>query len=126
VRRLANSRRRGDAAAAASCAGADEEFQNGLRDSRPHGRHLTFPTEKLARPGELAIVEKILPEGIELEHDGTYDASSATRPRNLRAAAKVEVTLRGSRCVRAGSSRSEGLGDQWIAYTCSARQPSRR
>ncbi len=70
------------------------------------------------RPDELlALVGKILPAGIELEHDGTYDAMFCYKAKNYALAAKGEVTLRGS------ALRSRGiepflkrLGDQLIAF----------
>jgi DNA polymerase elongation subunit (family B) len=76
-------------------------------------------TEKyFARPEELlAIVEKILPEGIELEYDGSYDAMFCYKAKNYALAARGEITLRGS------ALRSRGiepflkrLSDQLIAY----------
>jgi DNA polymerase elongation subunit (family B) len=76
-------------------------------------------TEKyFARPEELlALVEKILPAGIELEYDGTYDAMFCYKAKNYALAAGGEITLRGS------ALRSRGiepflkrLGDQLIAY----------
>lgn len=76
-------------------------------------------TEKyFARPEELlALVGKIMPPGIELEYDGTYDAMFCYKAKNYALAAGGEVTLRGS------ALRSRGiepflkrLGDQLIAY----------
>ena len=74
--------------------------------------------EYFARPEELlALVGKILPAGIELEYDGTYDAMFCYKAKNYALAAKGEVTLRGS------ALRSRGiepflkrLGDQLIAF----------
>jgi DNA polymerase elongation subunit (family B) len=64
----------------------------------------------------LALVEKILPAGIELEYDGTYDAMFCYKAKNYALAANGEVTLRGS------ALRSRGiepflkrLSDQLIA-----------
>jgi DNA polymerase elongation subunit (family B) len=74
--------------------------------------------EYFARPEELlAKVAVILPGGIELEYDGTYDAMFCYKAKNYALASKGEVTLRGS------ALRSRGiepflkrLGDQLIAY----------
>jgi len=71
-----------------------------------------------AKPEELlALVAKIMPPGIELEFDGSYDAMFCYKAKNYALAAKGEVTLRGS------ALRSRGiepflkrLGDQLIAY----------
>ena len=50
-----------------------------------------------SRPEELlARVAKILPPGIELEHDGTYDAMFCYKAKNYALASRGEVTLRGS------------------------------
>ena len=70
------------------------------------------------RPEELlAKVQTILPPGIELEHDGTYDAMFCYKAKNYALAANGEITLRGS------ALRSRGiepflkrLSDQLIAY----------
>lgn len=76
-------------------------------------------TEKyFARPEELlGLVGKILPPGIDLEHDGTYDAMFCYKAKNYALAVGGEITLRGS------ALRSRGiepflkrLGDQLIAY----------
>ncbi len=76
-------------------------------------------TEKyFARPEELlAKVAVILPGGIELEYDGTYDAMFCYKAKNYALASKGEITLRGS------ALRSRGiepflkrLGDQLIAH----------
>ena len=74
--------------------------------------------EYFQRPGELlAKVQSILPAGIELEHDGTYDAMFCYKAKNYALAADGEITLRGS------ALRSRGiepflkrLGDHLIAY----------
>ena len=65
----------------------------------------------------LALVAKILPTGIELEYDGTYDAMFCYKAKNYALAAQGEITVRGS------ALRSRGiepflkrLGDQLIAY----------
>ena len=71
-----------------------------------------------AKPAELlALVAKIMPPGIELEFDGSYDAMFCYKAKNYALAAGGEVTLRGS------ALRSRGiepflkrLGDQLIAY----------
>jgi DNA polymerase elongation subunit (family B) len=71
-----------------------------------------------ARPEELlGKVAAILPKGIELEYDGTYDAMFCYKAKNYALAANGEVTLRGS------ALRSRGiepflkrLSDQLIAY----------
>jgi len=75
-------------------------------------------TEKYhERPEDLlAIVAQIMPDGIELEYDGRYDAMFCYKAKNYALAANGEVTLRGS------ALRSRGiepflkrLGDQLIA-----------
>jgi DNA polymerase I len=74
--------------------------------------------EYFSRPEELlAKVEGILPAGIELEHDGAYDAMFCYKAKNYALAAGGEITLRGS------ALRSRGiepflkrLSDQLIAY----------
>ncbi len=65
----------------------------------------------------LAKVARILPPGIELEYDGSYDAMFCYKAKNYALAANGQVTLRGS------ALRSRGiepflkrLGDQLIAY----------
>jgi DNA polymerase elongation subunit (family B) len=71
-----------------------------------------------SRPEELlALVETILPAGIELEYDGIYDAMFCYKAKNYALAANGEVTLRGS------ALRSRGiepflkrLSDQLIAF----------
>jgi len=70
------------------------------------------------RPGELlAKVSAIMPPGIELEYDGTYDAMFCYKAKNYALASNGEITLRGS------ALRSRGiepflkrLSDQLIAY----------
>lgn len=70
------------------------------------------------KPEELlALVEKIMPTGIELEFDGRYDAMFCYKAKNYALAAGGEVTLRGS------ALRSRGiepflkrLGDRLIAH----------
>jgi DNA polymerase elongation subunit (family B) len=71
-----------------------------------------------AKPeGLLALVAKILPAGIELEYDGSYDAMFCYKAKNYALVANGEVTLRGS------ALRSRGiepflkrLGDQLVAH----------
>jgi DNA polymerase elongation subunit (family B) len=65
----------------------------------------------------LALVGKILPAGIELEFDGSYDAMFCYKSKNYALLANGEITLRGS------ALRSRGiepflkrLGDQLIAF----------
>ena len=97
-----------------------EEFQKHdcvILEADTDGIYLSTP-EYFTRPEDLlAKVEKILPKGIELEYDGTYDAMFCYKAKNYALAAKGEVTLRGS------ALRSRGiepflkrLGDQLIAY----------
>lgn len=97
-----------------------EEFQKHgctILEADTDGIYLS--TERyFARPEELlAQVGKIMPPGIELEYDGTYDAMFCYKAKNYALAAGGEVTLRGS------ALRSRGiepflkrLGDQLIAY----------
>jgi len=97
-----------------------EEFQKHgctILEADTDGIYLS--TEKyFAQPEALlALVEKILPAGIELEYDGTYDAMFCYKAKNYALAAGGEITLRGS------ALRSRGiepflkrLGDQLIAY----------
>ncbi len=97
-----------------------EEFQKHgctILEADTDGIYLS--TERyFARPEELlALVGKIMPPGIELEYDGTYDAMFCYKAKNYALAAGGEVTLRGS------ALRSRGiepflkrLGDQLIAY----------
>ncbi|MDB6115153.1 MAG: polB [Lacunisphaera sp.] len=97
-----------------------EEFQKHgciILEADTDGIYLS--TEKyFVQPEELlALVEKILPAGIELEFDGSYDAMFCYKAKNYALAAGGEVTLRGS------ALRSRGiepflkrLGDQLIAF----------
>lgn len=97
-----------------------EEFQKHgcvILEADTDGIYLS--TEKyFSRPEALlARVEKILPAGIELEYDGTYDAMFCYKAKNYALAAGGEITLRGS------ALRSRGiepflkrLGDQLIAH----------
>ena len=97
-----------------------EEFQKHgctILEADTDGIYLS--TERyFTRPEELlTLVEKIMPPGIELEYDGTYDAMFCYKAKNYALAAGGEVTLRGS------ALRSRGiepflkrLGDQLIAY----------
>jgi DNA polymerase elongation subunit (family B) len=74
--------------------------------------------EYFAKPEALlAQVAKIMPPGIELEFDGSYDAMFCYKAKNYALAAGGEITLRGS------ALRSRGiepflkrLGDQLIAH----------
>ena len=89
------------------------------------GIYLSAP-EYFARPEELlAKVGKILPAGIELEYDGTYDAMFCYKAKNYALAAGGEITLRGS------ALRSRGiepflkrLSDRLIAYLLGASSES--
>ncbi len=89
------------------------------------GIYLSAP-DHFARPEELlAKVEKILPAGIELEHDGTYDAMFCYKAKNYALAAGGEITLRGS------ALRSRGiepflkrLSDRLIAFLLGASTES--
>jgi DNA polymerase elongation subunit (family B) len=97
-----------------------EEFQQHgcvILEADTDGIYLS--TEKyFARPEELlGLVARILPAGIELEFDGTYDAMFCYKAKNYALAAKGEITLRGS------ALRSRGiepflkrLGDEMIAF----------
>jgi len=76
-------------------------------------------TEKYFKHPEqlLALVGPIMPQGIELEFDGSYDAMFCYKAKNYALAAGGEITLRGS------ALRSRGiepflkrLGEQLIAY----------
>jgi DNA polymerase elongation subunit (family B) len=80
-------------------------------------------TEKYFEQPEalLALVETILPAGIELEYDGRYDAMFCYKAKNYALVADGEVTLRGS------ALRSRGiepflkrLSDQLIAFLLGA------
>jgi DNA polymerase I len=73
----------------------------------------------------LALVEKILPAGIELEFDGRYDAMFCYKAKNYALLADGAVTLRGS------ALRSRGiepflkrLGDELIAHLLGIRPQS--
>ena len=106
-----------------------EEFQKHgcvILEADTDGIYLS--TDKyFAQPEELlAKVITILPTGIELEYDGTYDAMFCYKAKNYALASKGEITLRGS------ALRSRGiepflkrLSDQLIAYLlgASARSP---
>ncbi len=97
-----------------------EEFQKHgcvILEADTDGIYLS--TEKYFKQPEalLALVEPILPAGIELEYDGTYDAMFCYKAKNYALAENGQVTLRGS------ALRSRGiepflkrLGDQLIAY----------
>jgi DNA polymerase elongation subunit (family B) len=97
-----------------------EEFQRHgcvILEADTDGIYLST-AEYFTRPEELlAKVGGILPAGIELEYDGTYDAMFCYKAKNYALASKGEITLRGS------ALRSRGiepflkrLGDQLIAY----------
>ena len=97
-----------------------EEFQKHgcvILEADTDGIYLSAE-KHFARPEELlAKVAKILPAGIELEYDGTYDAMFCYKAKNYALAVGGEVTLRGS------ALRSRGiepflkrLSDQLIAY----------
>lgn len=76
-------------------------------------------TEKYhARPEELLqAVASILPAGIELEFDGSYDAMFCYKAKNYALAAGGEITLRGSALRSRGiEPYLKRLGDQLIAY----------
>jgi DNA polymerase elongation subunit (family B) len=73
----------------------------------------------------LALVATILPPGIELEFDGSYDAMFCYKSKNYALLAHGEITLRGS------ALRSRGiepflkkLGDELIAYLLGAQPHS--
>ena len=97
-----------------------EEFQRHgcvILEADTDGIYLSTE-EYFLRPADLlAKVQSILPAGIELEHDGTYDAMFCYKAKNYALAANGEITLRGS------ALRSRGiepflkrLGDHLIAY----------
>ena len=71
-----------------------------------------------AKPEELlALVVKIMPPGIELEFDGSYDAMFCYKAKNYALAANGEVTLRGSALRSRGiEPYLKRLSDQLIAY----------
>jgi DNA polymerase elongation subunit (family B) len=105
-----------------------EEFQKHgcvILEADTDGIYLS--TEKyFAQPEELlAKVITILPAGIELEYDGTYDAMFCYKAKNYALASQGEITLRGS------ALRSRGiepflkrLSDQLIAYLLGASAQS--
>ncbi len=65
----------------------------------------------------LALVGGILPAGIELEYDGTYDAMFCYKAKNYALAQGGEVTLRGSALRSRGMEPFlKKLSDQMIAY----------
>ena len=65
----------------------------------------------------LAKVAKILPAGIELEYDGTYDAMFCYKAKNYALAAGGEITLRGSALRSRGMEPFlKRLSDQLIAH----------
>lgn len=65
----------------------------------------------------LALVETILPPGIELEFDGRYDAMFCYKAKNYALASGGEVTLRGSALRSRGiEPYLKRLGDQLIAF----------
>ncbi len=97
-----------------------EEFQRQgctILEADTDGIYLST-TEYFTQPEVLlAKVSKIMPPGIELEYDGTYDAMFCYKAKNYALAAGGEITLRGS------ALRSRGiepflkrLGDQLIAH----------
>ncbi|WP_438483448.1 DNA polymerase domain-containing protein [Oleiharenicola lentus] len=101
-----------------------EEFQRHgctILEADTDGIYLS--TEKYFNQPEalLAEVEKILPPGIELEFDGSYDAMFCYKAKNYALVSSGEVTLRGS------ALRSRGiepflkrLSDQLIGYLLGA------
>ena len=88
-----------------------------ILEAAPAGIYLSARNH-FEKPEELlALVEKIMPPGIELEFDGRYDAMFCYKAKNYALAAGGEVTLRGS------ALRSRGiepflkrLGDRLIAH----------
>jgi DNA polymerase elongation subunit (family B) len=97
-----------------------EEFQRHggvILEADTDGIYLSTEEYFLHPADLLAKVQSILPAGIELEHDGTYDAMFCYKAKNYALAANGEITLRGS------ALRSRGiepflkrLGDHLIAY----------
>lgn len=97
-----------------------EEFQKNdctILEADTDGIYLSAEKYFTRPEALLALVEKIMPPGIELEYDGTYDAMFCYKAKNYALAAGGEITLRGS------ALRSRGiepflkrLGDQLIAY----------
>ncbi|MBI3884275.1 MAG: DNA polymerase [Opitutae bacterium] len=97
-----------------------EEFQRlgcTILEADTDGIYLS--SEQYCREPEklLGIVAKIMPEGIELEYDGIYDAMFCYKAKNYALAVNGEVTLRGS------ALRSRGIepylkkfSDQLIAF----------
>lgn len=81
------------------------------------GIYLASP-EYFAEPERLlALVADLLPEGIELEFDGRYDAMFCYKAKNYALASDGEITLRGSALRSRGiEPYLKKLGDQLIAY----------
>ena len=100
-----------------------EEFQKHgcvILEADTDGIYLSTE-EYFLKPAELlATVQTILPRGIELEHDGTYDAMFCYKAKNYALAAQTEeITLRGSALRSRGIeplSEGEDLSDHLIAY----------
>ena len=97
-----------------------EEFQKHgctILEADTDGIYLASPSY-FARPESLlALVAAILPAGIELEFDGSYDAMFCYKAKNYALAQNGEVTLRGSALRSRGMEPFlKKLSDQLIAY----------
>ena len=97
-----------------------EEFQKHdcvILEADTDGIYLSAE-KHFARPEALlAKVAKILPAGIELEYDGTYDAMFCYKAKNYALAAGGEITLRGSALRSRGMEPFlKRLSDQLIAH----------
>jgi DNA polymerase elongation subunit (family B) len=107
-----------------------EQFQKHgctILEADTDGIYLSSP-EFYATPEKLlALVAGILPDGIELEFDGRYDAMFCYKAKNYALAAGGEVTLRGSALRSRGiEPYLKRLSDEFIAFVLgiSTRSPA--
>ncbi len=97
-----------------------EEFQKHgctILEADTDGIYLSSEQYYLEPEKLLALVARIMPEGIELEYDGIYDAMFCYKAKNYALAVNGEVTLRGSALRSRGiEPYLKKLSDQLIAF----------
>ena len=97
-----------------------EEFQKHgctILEADTDGIYLSSEQYYLVPEKLLTLVARIMPEGIELEYDGIYDAMFCYKAKNYALAVNGEVTLRGSALRSRGiEPYLKKLSDQLIAF----------